>query len=1357
LAILAAGLTTSVAWGQQATDGKSAARLSVYEKPSGERYFALSLTAGPEAYQAAAKAPRGVDVVAMVDTSASQTGPYRTDSLVALRTLLATLSPQDRVKLMAVDLNAIDLSEGFIAPDSPQMRSALAQLDQREPLGSTDMAKALRAAASSFAGDASRLRAVVYIGDGMSKANFLATAEFGGAVNSLVEKQAPVHSYVIGPEQNGHLLAALANHTGGMMVVDSPDANVAQRTGAMLAQFAHMPVFWPQNASVPAAMTEVFPSRVPPLRPDRDTILIGVLDGKDPQKIVVRGTVQGAAAEAQWTVSPQSTADDLAFLPKLLDVARKDAGLSLPTAGEVGLREVGRVMTAYADSLAKMGARELAGGNLVGAHNLANAARRADPNNPHAATVQNAVRKAAADDPDMRMIHWQEEAAPPPEAPANPLPGAGAPPEDGAAFPPADLGEGFGGDRGAFLEETIEQQRLQEQILQAEVQEGVRQVRDIMGTAPDRAIQDLKLLLEAVEAARDVRADIRVALRNQILSVIQEASRLEIEVSELRAEAEARRAAALQQQRLTDALLRDQEKIHNLMLRFNALMEEGEFRVAEREIAANILEIAEKNDMTREGIVGVSAIQNARIIGNYAEFMAVRDLRQRNLFACLQLVEEASVPFPDEPPIVYPPADFWEDLTIRRKKFASIDLAQQGSAEQRITEALDDIATLEFIETPLSDVVEFLKDNHDIPIEIDNKALDDVGLSTDVPVTRNLKGITLRSALRLMLRELDLTYMIRDEVLMITTPEEAETQLVTKVYPVADLVLPIAAGGLNPFIGGGGLGGQGGFNAGAGGGQGGIGGGGFAGGGVGGFGGGGGGGVFDVKDDVNSDLKLGVPSKTSSPAAPTPRVAPAPRVERPATARTSKKVEPITVAPQSGETVAQAWDRRFSESKEPLDLAAVRETARQLMHKQKFGELISMIQAALRRGQAQPWMYEALALAMQANGSPKEDLERALMSGVDFGQDLESVMYVAAYMSTIGLEARALELFREVSAAAPQRHEPYVHGLKAAESLQDRDGLQWACLGVLNQAWPREQRAIAEKASRTAEALLLEMREAGEKDAADRFEKDLRAAKARDVRIVITWTGDADLDLLVEEPSGMVCSLRNQRTQGGGVLLGDTYSTGEGSGINGYREVYECPQGFSGVYRMLLRRIWGKPTAGQATVDIYTHYGTPQETHIRKNLPIGSKDALVLFDLADGRRLEPLEEAQIQHIAQTQWEVNRAILNQQLSQSESSSASRDLAVDRSRRVRAGALPVRAGRGVGFRPVITTLPEGTNFQATAVISADRRYVRITTTPLFSLVGDVTTFNFATGATGGGGGGGGGGGNIPGGVGGGLPGF
>ena len=111
-------------------------------------------------------------------------------------------------------------------------------------------------------------------------------------------------------------------------------------------------------------------------------------------------------------------------------------------------------------------------------------------------------------------------------------------------------------------------------------------------------------------------------------------------------------------------------------------------------------------------------------------------------------------------------------------------------AGARIQDALNDDTRLEFIETPLEDVVAFLKDLHGIELQIDSRALEDVGIADDTPVTRDLKGITLRSALRLMLKELDLTYVLRDEVLLITTPEEAEsdTAAYVQVYNIQPLL-----------------------------------------------------------------------------------------------------------------------------------------------------------------------------------------------------------------------------------------------------------------------------------------------------------------------------------------------------------------------------------------------------------------------------------------------------------------------------------------------------------------------------------------------------------------------------------------
>ena len=55
--------------------------------------------------------------------------------------------------------------------------------------------------------------------------------------------------------------------------------------------------------------------------------------------------------------------------------------------------------------------------------------------------------------------------------------------------------------------------------------------------------------------------------------------------------------------------------------------------------------------------------------------------------------------------------------------------------------------------------------------------------------------------------------------------------------------------------------------------------------------------------------------------------------------------------------------------------------------------------------------------------------------------------------------------------------------------------------------------------------------------------------------------------------------------------------------------------------------------------------------------------------------------------------------------------------------------------VGYSPVIVILPQGINMGASAVVSADRRYVRFSTSPtiMFSSIPKVTTYNLSNGNT------------------------
>ena len=130
----------------------------------------------------------------------------------------------------------------------------------------------------------------------------------------------------------------------------------------------------------------------------------------------------------------------------------------------------------------------------------------------------------------------------------------------------------------------------------------------------------------------------------------------------------------------------------------------------------------------------------------------------------------------------------WQPSPCPAAELCPVIRAADAAAEAKIVAALKDDARLEFIETPLNQVVTFLQDQHDIPIKLDQRALDDVGVGVDTPITAELKGVSLHAALLHMLGQLDLTYSIQNEVLLITTPEVAESRPEVRVYAVSALL-----------------------------------------------------------------------------------------------------------------------------------------------------------------------------------------------------------------------------------------------------------------------------------------------------------------------------------------------------------------------------------------------------------------------------------------------------------------------------------------------------------------------------------------------------------------------------------------
>jgi hypothetical protein len=127
------------------------------------------------------------------------------------------------------------------------------------------------------------------------------------------------------------------------------------------------------------------------------------------------------------------------------------------------------------------------------------------------------------------------------------------------------------------------------------------------------------------------------------------------------------------------------------------------------------------------------------------------------------------------------------------------DVACDEAAERTIRAALKQPTQIEFVDTPLRDVIDYLKSKHQIEIQLDTAAMKDAGADPDAQITKNIKGISLRSALKLLLEESKLMYVVHNGVLLITTPEKASSDeyMDTRIYPVTDLVVAERDGGVN--------------------------------------------------------------------------------------------------------------------------------------------------------------------------------------------------------------------------------------------------------------------------------------------------------------------------------------------------------------------------------------------------------------------------------------------------------------------------------------------------------------------------------------------------------------------------------
>ena len=225
------------------------------------------------------------------------------------------------------------------------------------------------------------------------------------------------------------------------------------------------------------------------------------------------------------------------------------------------------------------------------------------------------------------------------------------------------------------------------------------------------------------------------------------------------------------------------QRIGMLIEEYNTLVDERRFAEAEA-IAKKAGQLAPDNAVVRQ------LLAQSRMIRRLDAQKSIDGERQAGFLDVAEDVEASAAPFAG--PIKFPETKDWKDLTKSRSQRMAEGRSRATAAEVAIHKKLDTQVKPGYRGQPLSVVIDSLAKQADVAIHLDMVGLDQEAVRSDTPVTLSLdQSISLKSALRLLLEPLHLSYVVRDEVLKVTSPRLVKGDVYAVTYPVADLVLPI--------------------------------------------------------------------------------------------------------------------------------------------------------------------------------------------------------------------------------------------------------------------------------------------------------------------------------------------------------------------------------------------------------------------------------------------------------------------------------------------------------------------------------------------------------------------------------------
>ena len=350
-----------------------------------------------------------------------------------------------------------------------------------------------------------------------------------------------------------------------------------------------------------------------------------------------------------------------------------------------------------------------------------------------------------------------------------------------------------GEESPAPLDAAQQEQMVQFDRLRSDVLNAVFKAERIRTTDPEKALALIDQTMSKVEGA-ELNEEAAAALMKQLTKT---RSSLQNEIVRQQPNLELKHRNEETKNVLEKDLenrIRIEQEFAKMVEEFNDLMNQRRF--AEAEVVAKKAIALNPKDP-----VAVTMFYKSRLGRRVDSNEKLKLDKEDSFLDQLDDVEHAVlVNVTDDKPLDF--GDNWKAIKERREGRYRPDNRKRGAEELRIEQSLTKRISLHEDQVPLAEVIKKIQAIADINIVLDAQGLEDEAAHSNSLVSIDVDNISVKSALNLVLARYNLSYMIGDEVLKITSRMRQQGELIVATYSVADLVVPIPDPGdqmVDPF------------------------------------------------------------------------------------------------------------------------------------------------------------------------------------------------------------------------------------------------------------------------------------------------------------------------------------------------------------------------------------------------------------------------------------------------------------------------------------------------------------------------------------------------------------------------------